>query len=67
MMLGTTNIKLQFIASQRDVEAQEEIWNMWNSEIEEVSAEPIYLSGKKNGKNFTLPLRILHVRFQHFT
>jgi len=35
--------------------------------VEEVSAEPLDLSGKKNRKNFTFPLGILHVRFQHFT
>ena len=58
---------LQFIASQRDVEAQEESWNMGNSELEEVSAEPLDLLGKKNRKNFTFPLGILHVRFRHFT
>lgn len=48
------------------MEAQEEIWNMGNSELEEVSAEPLDLSGKKNRKGFTFPLGILHVRFQHF-
>jgi len=40
---------------------------MGDSELEEVSVEPLVLSGKKNRKNFTFPLGILHVRFQHFT